>query len=293
MAKEPTKKAQNKVRDAEFRRVGAMNQQSLSVITSIGVYVQGLLPALKRASPRRREQILAMIERRVSVDYNKLLEEFGDDVLESLNKSSVEQRRLVTETLGHEPPIPHFPIYTSLPKTDEFALTRRILSEKSILNRSKGMARQVSEVLRDSQKAGLSIRNTTKKVEIQLGLRAQDGKRLTTKAKRLLRSGRFTHSNGHFYDFYRIARTETMRMASIQSNNQFKDLVSAGEDARLKMVSVIDSRTRQQSISMNGQISRKDGKFKYPNGFYYEHGKAPARWSINDRETTITVFLEN
>lgn len=291
--KTPTKKDQKQVRDAESGRVGVMNTESLSTIVGIGVYVQSILPAYMKATPKRRQAILKQLERKVSVDYKTLLELFSENILDALNKSSDEQRFLVVNTLGREPKAKPFPIYTRFPRTDEFAITRRILSEKSILNRSRGMAKQVSDVVRESQKAGLSIRNTTKRVEIQLGLRSRDGKRLTTNAKRLLRTGKFSHTNGHFYDFYRIARTETMRMASIQSNNQFKDLIESGEDTRLQMVAVLDGRTREQSIEINGKLSRKDGKFKYPNGFYYEHGKAPARWTINDRETTITVFLDD
>ena len=289
----PQKNWQQLVKQAEAKRIGDMNAQAFSVIASINNYLRQLVPSIYRASPTRQEQMLGRVAIKVGGDYADLLRKYKQDIIDSLNRSSIEQRFLVVNTLGAEPEIEPFPFYTEFPRRDEFAITRRILSDRSITFRSRKMANDITKVIKQSNEAGLSINRTTRQIEITLGLRSRDGMRMTDKGKRLLKSGKFSHTNGHFYDFYRIARTETMRMSSIQSNNQFRELVQGGEDARLQMVSVIDSRTREQSVEMNGQLSREDGKFKYPNGFYYLHGEAPMRYSINDRESVITVFLDD
>lgn len=290
---EPQENWQKEVREAEQSRIGDMNALAFSVVASVGVFVGSIISPYFKAKRARRKALIKAVNAKVQIDYTNLLNKYKEDILHSLNQSSIEQRFLVVNTLGREPKIKPFKVYDKFPKSDEFAITRRILSEKSILNRSKRLANRVADIIKDSHASGYSIKRTTQLIEIELGLRDKKGKKLTPRAKQLLKSGKFSRSNGHFYDFYRIARTETMRMASIQANNQFKELIKYEPSARLQMISRIDSRTRQQSIEMNRQISRKDGKFKYPNGFYYQHGEAPARYSINDRETTITVFIDD
>lgn len=290
---EPQKNWQILVRRAEADRIGEMNGQAFAVIAGINGYIRRWLTVYFNASPTQQRRLLKGLDAHTINEYQKLLRTYKQDIINSLNESSIEQRFLVANTLGREPNIKPFPFYDKLPLTDDFKITRRILSERSITLRSRKLSNRISKLIKKANGEGKSITATTKLIEIELGLRDRRGGKLTKRAKELLRSGKFARSNGHFYDFYRIARTETMRMASIQSNNQFKELVKSGEDARLKMVSVIDSRTRPQSVEMNGQISRKDGKFKYPNGFYYQHGEAPVRWTANDRESSITIFLDD
>lgn len=125
-----------------------------------------------------------------------------------------------------------------------------------------------------------------------MGFRDSQG-RLTDKAKELIKSGRFSHKNGHIYQTYRIARTEVMRMNAFSTYEQFLETKKQYPNARLKLIAHIDNRTRPQSINMNGQISTATGLFLYPDGKYYRLGTAPAQWCINDRETQTIVFLDN
>ena len=80
-------------------------------------------------------------------------------------------------------------------------------------------------------------------------------------------------------------------MNAIAKYDQFKDLKKEFNNCRLRLKAVIDGRERAQSKAMDGFISDEKGAFIYPDGKYYKLGTAPARWSINDRETSYFVFL--
>lgn len=221
--------------------------------------------------------------------YNSMFLQLKTDIIENYNQAGIIETNFAENTMGErlrfEPAL-----VAVLPETKPFKITNRILAEKSILKRSRKMANQVTQAIADSFATGSSIQAVQRKIDIIMGFRNIDG-RINERAKALIIEGKFSHRNGHIYQTYRIARTETMRMAHIRQYEIFEGVER--DDKRLKLYAVLDSRTRWQSAAMHGQISDKRGRFKYPDGVYYRLGEQPKQWVINDRETTAVVFLDN
>lgn len=221
--------------------------------------------------------------------YNSMFLQLKNDIVENFNQAGIIETNFAENTMGErlrfEPAL-----VAVLPGSRPFKITNRILSEKSVLKRSRIMANQVTQAIADSFANGSSIQAVQRKIDIIMGFRNKDG-RINEKAKALIAQGKFSHKNGHIYETYRIARTETMRMAHIRQYEIFEGIER--DDKRLKLYAVLDSRTRWQSAAMHGQISDKRGRFKYPDGVYYRLGQQPKQWVINDRETTAVVFLDN
>lgn len=221
--------------------------------------------------------------------YNSIFLQLKTDIVENYNQAGIIETNFAENTMGErlrfEPAL-----VAVLPETKPFKITNRILAEKSILKRCTKMANQVTQAIADSFATGSSIQAVQRKIDIIMGFRNIDG-RINERAKALIIEGKFSHRNGHIYQTYRIARTETMRMAHIRQYEIFEGVER--DDKRLKLYAVLDSRTRWQSAAMHGQISDKRGRFKYPDGVYYRLGEQPKQWVINDRETTAVVFLDN
>ena len=220
--------------------------------------------------------------------YNSMFLQLKTDIIENYNQAGIIETNFAEHTMGEklrfEPAL-----VAVLPETKPFKITNRILAEKSILKRSRKMANQVTQVIADSFATGSSIQAVQRKIDIIMGFRNKDG-RINERAKALIIEGKFSHRNGHIYQTYRIARTETMRMAHIRQYEIFEGVER--DDKRLKLYAVLDSRTRWQSAAMHGQISDKRGRFKYPDGVYYRLGEQPVQWLCNDRECACVVFLE-
>ena len=221
--------------------------------------------------------------------YNSMFLQLKTDIVENYNQAGIIETNFAENTMGErlrfEPAL-----VAVLPESKPFKITNRILAEKSVLKRSRILANQVTQAIADSFANGSSIQALQREIDIIMGFRNKDG-RINEKAKALIVQGKFSHKNGHIYETYRIARTETMRMAHIRQYEIFEGIER--DDKRLKLYAVLDSRTRWQSAAMHGQISDKRGRFKYPDGVYYRLGQQPKQWVINDRETTAVVFLDN
>ena len=273
-----------------------MNRLAYDKINRVRKFVNDKLPVLQsvRGNKKKFNTELNKIEKFIIAEYGVMFTDFKGMIVEGLNASGIEQRYLAQLALGQNIKWNKAKLYKEIPKTDPFKITNSILSQKSVLRRDKILARRVSTIIADNLDKGLkrSIQETTKLVEIELGFRDKKG-RMTLETLNALKSGKFSQTNGHFYRAYRISRTEQLRMASIQANNVTAELQTNYDDVRLKMISKIDSRTRLQSRQMNGQISRKDLKFKYPNGKYYKHGQQPVQWLVMDREATSPIFIDD
>lgn len=289
MIREPSKSVISSIKKSRLRRIGAINTEALSVIMEVMRYTRGLSTLYAKANASRRKAILERIEDYIISRYVVMFSGVRDGIVDSYNKGAIDVEKMVKSAIGASV---SYEVVDDLPKTKKFKITNKVLSEKSVLKRSRIMAKRVTSIIENSNTNGLSVKETTKKLEVEFGLRGVSDEKLTTRSKNMLRKGVFSKSNGHFYDVYRIARTETMRMSSVRNEEAFDKLKKEGFDVRFKLVSTIDSRTREQSIQMNGNISREDGRFKYPNGIFYLKTEAPARWSINDRETLATVFID-
>lgn len=229
------------------------------------------------------------LETYIITRYNSMFLQLKTDIVENYNQAGIIETNFAENTIGErlrfEPAL-----VAVLPESRPFKITNRILAEKSVLKRSRIMANQVTQAIADSFANGSSIQAVQREIDIIMGFRNKDG-RINEKAKALIVQGKFSHRNGHIYETYRIARTETMRMAHIRQYEIFEGIER--DDKRLKLYAVLDSRTRWQSAAMHGQISDKKGRFKYPDGVYYRLGEQPKQWAINDRETTAVVFLDN
>lgn len=282
--KEPTKKQLNKRLKTYYSWIATIQQKCIGQISDIRNFIYSQLPLIKQgASPE------TLIYNYMKEKYTQMFLGMKEDFVTVYNESGKVEVNLINETAGanvlRETALA---TYAVLPHTKAFKITNRILAEKAVSIRSAKLANQITTLIGESFENELSIAQIQRKVDIAMGFRNAEGV-ITEKSKALIESGKFAHRNGHIYDTYRIARTETMRMASIRQNEAFLKLEIPNK--RMKLLAVLDDRTRPQSREMNGHLSDKLGRFKYPDGKYYYLGQAPPQWSINDRETQYVVFI--
>ncbi len=282
--KEPNKRQLRAIRRLYNQLIAEAQAKCITGFQEVRAYAFSRLSEIKN-----EDKLYKTLEGYIVQQYSNIFLGLKADIVKNYNQSGIIEADFTGKTLGRN--IPYTPtVVKVLPATTPFEITNKILSEKSILKRSKIMAKQVTSAIAESLEQGATIQATQKKIDIIMGFRNAQGQ-INEKAKALILQGKFCHRNGHIYQTYRIARTETMRMASLRTHEIFSAIER--EDKRLKLFSVIDSRTRWQSAIMNGQISDEKGRFKYPDGIYYKLGEQPKQWSINDRETQVVVFLEN
>jgi len=283
----PSKPKQDEVRKSEIERIIAMNVLAFQGIRKVQRYIKDRMPTVIRLQSAARDRELRSMVRYIEGVYGVVFKDIVSGIKASRIASAVEQHYLAEQTLGQR--LTWRSVRPDLPQTEDFRVTNKILSERSILRRNKEAAERVSLIIKKELDRGSSIPAIQKKVDIELGLRDKQGN-TNAKQLKLLKEGKFAHANGHFYQTYRIARTESMRMAAIQTHDTLRQLQRKGYHTRLELIATVDSRSREQSIAMNGQISDAGGRFLYPDGNRYKLGRAPARWSINDRETSVPVF---
>lgn len=283
--KQPSEKDIKALRKKYYTWIAEAQAKCITDFQGVRNYVFSQLSDLKNGD----KELYRALEAYIITEYNRMFLGLKTDITNAYNQAGIVETEFVEKTAGtrlnFEPAL-----VAVLPQTRPFEITNRILKEKSLLKRCTKMANQVTQAIADSFANGSSIQAVQKKIDIIMGFRNKDG-RINEKAKALIAQGKFSHRNGHIYETYRIARTETMRMAHIRQYEIFEGIER--DDKRLKLYAVLDSRTRWQSAAMHGQISDKRGRFKYPDGVYYRLGEQPKQWVINDRETTAVVFLDN
>lgn len=226
----------------------------------------------------------------IAVEYGKIYGGLKQLIIDGLNEAKIKNVEVVEKLLDLNLRKPK--LYKTLPKTPAFKYTNAVFTKKSVSVRSKKAADAITKIISDGRANGLPLVDIQKKVDIVMGFRDKRGV-ITKKAKALIESGKFTHRNGSIYETYRIVNTELARMNAIAKYEQLKDLNKEFNNCRLKLKAIIDGRERAQSRAMNGFISDIKGRFIYPDGRYYHLGSAPAKWSINDRETSYFVFLND
>jgi len=226
----------------------------------------------------------------IKVEYGKIYGNLKQLIIDGLNEAKVKNVEVVEKLLDLNLRKPK--LYKTLPKTPAFKYTNAVFTKKSVSVRSKKAADAITKIISDGRNEGLALVDIQKKIDVVMGFRDKRGV-ITKKAKALIESGKFTHRNGSIYETYRIVNTELARMNAIAKYEQLKDLNKEFNNCRLKLKAIIDGRERPQSRAMNGFISDSKGRFIYPDGKYYHLGSAPARWSINDRESSYFVFLND
>lgn len=277
---EPSKKDLDKERQSELDRLAKVNAECVAGYQVVRSYLYEHLEDME----------LAQMNKYITVEYGKIYGNLKDLIVDSLNEAKVKNVEVVEKLLNLNLRKPK--LYKTLPKTPPFKYTNRVFTKKSVSVRSKKAADAITQIVANGRDEGLALADIQKKIDIVMGFRDAQG-RITKKSKALIEAGKFTHRNGSIYETYRIARTEVARMNAIAKYDQFKDLKKEFNNCRLKLKAVIDGRERAQSRAMNGFISDEKGAFIYPDGRYYKLGAAPAQWSINDRETSYFVFLND
>lgn len=281
--REPSSAAYKRRLKQYYAMIAKMQASCIGNIENVREFILTQLPLIEKGASDYK-----LLQNYIVEKYTQMFLGLKDDITKAYNESGKIEVGFLNKTAGAVVVENLLPVKV-LPNSKAFKITNRILNEKAISIRSSKMAKQVTSLIGESFENELSIQQIQKKLDIVLGYRDKAGL-ITPKAKKLIIDGKFTHRNGHIYDTYRIARTEVMRMASIRTREVFN--ACPIKSKRLKLKAIIDGRERIQSREMNNQISNKEGKFKYPDGKYYFLGEAPPQWSINDRETQYTVFLD-
>lgn len=285
---QPSKKAIQSVKDAEQKRISDMYKVSVNALDMVKKYTDNLLPKIAKA--KRPNKYYKQIEDYLTAQYGVLFTQYKEDILNALNQSGVEQLHLIEATLGQPPAlITPIVLYKTLPKTPAFEVTNHILSTKSVLKRSKTLAYNTTKLIADSFDKGLSVQETSKKLDILFGFRDKEGKIMPENLK-LIKEGKLVLKNGATYDNYRICRTEISKMAKVQAQEVFDSVED--DRKRLKYVGTNDKRSRPNSKSMNGQISDKKGRFKYPNNTVRKIFESDPQYLIMCRCSAVTIFLD-
>lgn len=287
--KQPSKKAIQLVKDAEQKRISDMYKVSVNALDIVKKYTDNLLPKIVKA--KNPNKYYKQIEDYLTAQYGDLFTQYKEDILDALNQSGIEQLHLIEATLGQPPTlITPITLYKTLPKTPAFEVTNRILSTKSVLKRSKALAYNTTKLIADSFDKGLSVQETSKKLDILFGFRDKDGI-LTPENLNKIKKGELVLKNGASYQNYRIARTEVGKMAKVQAQEVFDNVEDNRK--RLRYVGTNDKRSRPNSRNMNGQISDKNGRFKYPNGTIRKIFESDPQYLIMCRCSAVTIFLED
>lgn len=90
----------------------------------------------------------------------------------------------------------------------------------------------------------------------------------------------------------RIIRTEGHRNQTAGQYAMTMEARAQGVPVRRRISSVLDSRTRPQSVQVDGKYENDDGLFEYPGGALVRvpGNSGVAGWDINDREAVIDVI---
>lgn len=277
---EPSENDIKREKQAELDQIANANAQC---VAAYQVIRQNIFDSLETA------EIEAM-NKYITVEYGKVYTGLKQIIIDGLNEAKVKNAEMVAKLL--DLPLRKPKLYKTLPNTPAYKYTNAVFTRKSVSARSKKAANAITKIIADGRNNGTALVDIQKKIDIVMGFRDKRGV-ITPKAKKLIEMGKFTHRNGSIYETYRIANTELARMNAIAKFEQFRDLKKVYSNCRLKLISELDDRTRPQSRAMDGFISDEKGRFIYPDGRYYKLGTAPARWSINDREDSVIVFLND
>lgn len=277
---EPSKRDIDREKQAELDQIANANAKC---VVAYQVIRQNIFDSLETA------EIEAM-NKYITVEYGKVYTGLKQIIIDGLNEAKVKNVEVVEKLL--DLPLKKPKLYKTLPNTPAFKYTNAVFTRKSVSARSKKAANAITKIIADGRNNGTALVDIQKKIDIVMGFRDKRGV-ITPKAKKLIEMGKFTHRNGSIYETYRIANTELARMNAIAKFEQFRETIQDYTNCRLRLKAVIDGRERPQSRAMDGFISDEKGRFIYPDGRYYKLGTAPARWSINDRETSYFVFLND
>ncbi len=162
----------------------------------------------------------------------------------------------------------------------DYALSKLMSKSKMTTGRNLNVA-QLEDIIVSGVQQGQSLTKINKNLDIKMGFRDTNGKWVKDVSKR----------KGQQYETQRILRTEISRIRKSADTDQWinqQDIV----ESKLQLVETLDDRTRQQSISMDGNYANKEGKFLFPSDWHYAGQSGVAKYDINDRSTTINIDPE-
>ena len=90
----------------------------------------------------------------------------------------------------------------------------------------------------------------------------------------------------------RVVRTESMRNMNAGAFANHNQSVAQGLEMDRQILSVLDDRTRGQSVQVDTDIANEEGFFIYPGGLLvsFPGNSGVAAFDINDRETVIEII---
>ena len=148
---------------------------------------------------------------------------------------------------------------------------------------------QLYTIIVSGVEEGLSLPNINKKIDIALGYRDSVTGKIIDHIDP--KTGEKLYK-GQQYKTMRILRTEVSRMRATAETDQWINQQPIVE-SKMQLQSVLDNRTRKQSVQVDGRYANEEGKFLYPNDeYYYAKRTGVARWDINDREQVLTLDPE-
>lgn len=180
------------------------------------------------------------------------------------------------------------------------------LNDKGELrSRAQRFGKRVTITLDQGINNGLTVNQISKELDIVYGFRNSKGQLLQdwTRDNEFINVGldrkrqkltfsikprKLPSTGGAIYQTVRIARTEANMVGKEASRQEMLYAQSQGIEERLQKISVLDDRTRPQSAEMDGQISDREGRFKFPGvSQRILPTNAPARYSVNDRGSYV------
>ncbi len=158
-----------------------------------------------------------------------------------------------------------------------------IMDTQEMTMRRKQATKQIYKTILNGVETGLSQEKINRNIEIDLGYRDSQGKYIPSKKK----------MRGQAYKTKRLIRTEVNRIRNDASRDQWlneQDIVKS----KYMAVETLDSRTRRQSIIMDGDYSNAKGEFKYPNGagWHFLGRSGIAKYDVNDRGQAVSMDQE-
>ena len=89
-----------------------------------------------------------------------------------------------------------------------------------------------------------------------------------------------------------VVRTESMRNMNAGAFANHNQSVAQGIEMQRQILSVLDDRTRAQSVQVDTDIANEEGFFIYPGGLLvsFPGNSGVAAFDINDRETVIEII---
>jgi len=297
---QPKKKFKQEVKKSQDDNFTKIMVGSYASIRATKFLIDKRLESILNMPFKKRRIALINLSKYIEKEFQGMYNHVKSGVINAYNLADADNKYLIEQTIGRNIKWGKPAIYKQIPRSKEFKITNKYLSEVSIIKRNKVNTSKITKLIEANSKKGIGYDKTSRQIDILLGYRDKKGKIFKSK---LYKEGLAVNKNGINYQTYRISRQETRRMQGVRQKAVFKEALNNDIKIRFKMIARLIPTSRSQSAQMNGQMDGVPigggkyskayaGRFMYPDGDYYVFGQAPVQWSINDREYIIEVFDE-